>query len=287
MLHRAFQILTACFVFSCVDDAEPPPDTSATDDVTVPAEAPTEMTDDSMVGFLHPGERLVFKLGWGIITGAGRTVIETFPRENPSDDVRVRVLTESRGIVSTFYPLTNDSSSFIDPHTGRSQRIEITGREGGKETRSNTIFDYDEGIIKHTDEIRTDRSGTAKLADEPVYDIMVTVLKLRQSPMKVGEKRHVSVAFDDDIYEIELTALKEERIRVPAGRFDTIEIEPKQLGELKGFFRKGGEMHFWLSKGDDPQIVRMDFRVKIGTISSVLTKIETMKSDESDEDPRP
>ena len=243
------------------------------------------MTDSSATDFLRVGERLVFKLGWGIVYPAGQTTIETLAPEGPGAPVRVRVLTESRGLVRSLYPLENDSKSLIDPRTGRPQKIVISGRDGKRETSSTTEFDYEAGLVTHTDDIRPHKSGTAKLPEETVYDIMVTMLKVRESPMKPGEKRRVKIAFDDDIYDIELTAIENDRIKTPAGRFDAVLIEPKQMGELKGFFKRGGTMKFWISTGEKPQIVRMDFRMKIGTISSVLTAIETVSGEH--EDPRP
>jgi hypothetical protein len=238
------------------------------------ASTSSPMSASDPLSFLRPGEKLVFKLGWGLVSSAGETTIETFRRETPEDPARVRVLTESRGIVKTFYPLENDSTCYIDPETGRPQRIEITGRDGKRETKSTTIFDYEAGEVRHTDDIRPHRSGTAELPDEPVYDIMVTMLQVREWNLKPGDVRRVKIAFDDDIYDIELAAIEEDRVRTPAGRFDAILVQPRQLGEPKGFFAKGGSMKFWISRGDDPQIVRMDFRVKVGTISSTLVEVQ-------------
>jgi hypothetical protein len=51
-----------------------------------------------------------------------------------------------------------------------------------------------------------------------------------------------------------------------------------QLGELKGYFRKGGTMKFWLSTGENPQIVQIDLDTKIGTIRSKLASVEVSES---------
>ncbi len=46
--------------------------------------------------------------------------------------------------------------------------------------------------------------------------------------------------------------------------------------EHVGFFKKGGSLKVWISKGDRPQIVRLDTKLKFGTITAVLTKEETL-----------
>ena len=162
------------------------PSLRAADSVDAAAAAETSASDSvelsEAASFLRIGEKLVFKLSWGLVSGAGLTTIETLPPEGSDGLVRVRVTTESRGLVKALYPLQNDSTCYIDPKTGRPMRTEIEGHGGSRESRSTTIFDYEEGLVKHTDHVRPHRSGTAELPNETAYDIMVTMLKLRDNP---------------------------------------------------------------------------------------------------------
>lgn len=240
------------------------------------------------VEFLRPGETLVFKLGWGIFSSAGETVIET--GEIETDDgprIRVFVHTESKGIVDSIYPLSNDTVTLIDPATGRTLEITVDGKEGKKVTRAVTVFDYEAGKVIHTDENRPNRNGTIDIPEGLIYDLMVTIMRVRESEMKSGEKRHVQCIVEDDVYDLELVALREDRIKTGAGKFDCVVVEPKQLGELKGFFKKGGTMKYWISRGESQQIVRMDFKAKFGTFSATLQSIKKAPpSDSSDEKPK-
>jgi hypothetical protein len=52
------------------------------------------------------------------------------------------------------------------------------------------------------------------------------------------------------------------------------EIQLKQLGELKGFFKKGGTVKFFISQGENPQIVRIELGASAGTFVMQLEKIE-------------
>jgi hypothetical protein len=47
-------------------------------------------------------------------------------------------------------------------------------------------------------------------------------------------------------------------VKTPAGTFDAVVLEPKPVGTPVGFFKKGGSLKVWISKGDRPQIVRLD-----------------------------
>lgn len=218
----------------------------------------------------------MLRLSYGIITNAGETRFETVREDTPDGPrIHVKVSTTSKGIVETFYPLRNQSESIIDARTGRPLLIRTEGKEGKRTTSQTTVFDYDKGIVVHTDHIRPKRSGSAELPKDPVFDLMVTMMQAREWNMQVGEKRTVVCSFADEFYTLEVTALEEDEVKTPAGRFKAVVLEPKQVGELKGFFKKGGAMKFYISRGEHPQIVRLDMKTKVGTIVASLTEEQT------------
>jgi hypothetical protein len=244
----------------------------AADEAAPPADATGPMPPPPS-SFLRLGESVVLRLSYGLITNAGETRFETIPEDSPEGPrIRVKVSTTSRGIVETFYPLRNNSESLIDALNARPLYIQTEGTEGKRTTRQTTVFDYEKGIVEHTDHVRPHRSGTAELPDHPVFDLMVTMMQARTWDMKVGEKRTVVCSFADEFYTLEVTALEEDEIKTPAGRFKVIVLEPKQVGELKGFFKKGGGMKFYISRGERPQIVRLDMKTKVGTIVAALVE---------------
>lgn len=215
----------------------------------------------------------MLRLSYGIITNAGETRFETVPEETPEGSrIRVKVSTTSKGMVETFYPLRNYSESFIDAANARPLFIKTDGKEGKRTTSQTTVFDYEKGIVEHTDHVRPNRSGTAELPKDPVFDLMVTMMQARTWNMKAGDKRTVVCSFADEFYTLEVTALEEDEIKTPAGRFNVVVLEPKQVGELKGFFKKGGAMKFYISRGKRPQIVRLDMKTKAGTIVAALSE---------------
>jgi hypothetical protein len=232
--------------------------------------------DDARASFLHPGEVLVFRLSWGIFSNAGQLRIETTEEDSAEHGkrIRVRIHTKSKGLISAVFPVDSNADAFIDPATGRPLLIERSGKEGDRDTRTTTVYDYTAMRVKHTDHNRARRSGEADLPEEPAYDTFVVMMLARTWALKPGEKRTVYGSFEDDIYQLEATGLAEDRIKTPAGRFDVQEIELKQLGELKGFFKKGGTVRFFISKGENPQIVRIELGASAGTFVMQLEKVE-------------
>lgn len=252
-----------------------------------PAE-PAPAGPDAAATFLRPDEALEFRLGWGIFGNSGTTRIETTKvTVDGAARLKVHVVTKSRGFVDDLYPVANDSESLLDPADGRPLAIKVTGKAGKRDTKTETIFDYTKNEVRHTDTIRPGRSGTAVLPAEPAYDLMVAMLKTRAWNLKVGESRQVQISNEDEFFTIEVKAIEETKVKTPAGRFDAVVLEPKQLGELKGFFKKGGGLKIWVSKGDVPQVVRFDTKTKAGTISASLVKAGKVEAAETAETPTP
>lgn len=224
--------------------------------------------------FLRPGERLELRMSYGLLGTAGSTVIET-EREEATGHFRITVTTRSSGIVDTLYPINNDSESILEAGTGRPLLLKTKGKNGRRLTEKTTTFDYATGQAAHINAIRPQHSATVPLPQEPAYDLMVALLQTRGWGLQVGESRRLSCVNDTDFFTLEVTAVAEERIRTPAGTFDTVVLEPKPVGEPAGFFRKGGALKLWISRGPQPQIVRLDTKTRIGTIVAVLARAST------------
>ncbi|MFT3829373.1 MAG: DUF3108 domain-containing protein [Opitutaceae bacterium] len=236
---------------------------------------PTFATADA--AFLRPGERVQLRLGYGWFGTAGITTIDTVREEHPSGPrLRIHVATESRGIVDTLYPVANDSESILDAATGRPLTLTTKGKNGRRLTEKTTTFDYAAGQAVHVNAIRPQHNATVPLPPEPAYDLMVALLQTRDWRLKVGESRRIGCVNDKDFFTLEVTAIAEDRVKTPAGTFDAVVLEPKPVGDPVGFFKKGGALKVWVSRGDRPQIVRLDTKTKIGTVTALLAREETV-----------
>lgn len=228
--------------------------------------------------FLRLGEALQFRLSWGFFSNSGTTRIATQPViEDGKSRVKVHIVTKSRGVVNTLFPVLNDASSLIDPATARPIAIIVNGQAGKRKTSTETRFDYAKHEVRHTDTVKPDRNATTPLPAEPAYDLMVAALRTRAWNLKVGEARTIQISSAGEFYSVEVTAIAESKVKTPAGEFDAVVLEPKQLGEPKGFFKKGGALKIWVSRGEKPQVVRFDTKTIAGMVSAVLEKESTVE----------
>ena len=229
--------------------------------------------------FVRPGELIELRMSYGLLGTAGTTTIETFAAPSPAGPrFRIHVTTQSRGLVDTLYPIANDSESILDAATGRPLTLTTKGRSGRRLTEKLTTFDYEKGQAVHVNVVRPQHNTTVPLPAEPAYDLMVALLQTREWRLRPGESRRVQCVNDEEFFTIEVAATGTERVKTPAGTFNTIVLEPRPVGEPVGFFKKGGALKLWISTDERPQIVRMDTRMKIGTVVAVLTRTATAPS---------
>jgi hypothetical protein len=91
---------------------------------------------------------------------------------------------------------------------------------------------------------------------------------LRTIPLAVGETYSFDRYFRPDRNPVTIRVLRRERIRVPAGEFDAIVIQP--IIKSKGLFSENGHAEVWLSDDADHIMLQMKSGLKIGSLNLYL-----------------
>ncbi len=91
---------------------------------------------------------------------------------------------------------------------------------------------------------------------------------IRTVPLEVGKIYTFDRYFRPDRNPVTIKVLRRERVKVPAGEFDAVVIQP--IIKTKGIFSQEGEAQVWLS--DDPSriMLQMKSKLKIGSINLYL-----------------
>ena len=103
-------------------------------------------------------------------------------------------------------------------------------------------------------------------------DVLSIIYYVRTLDLKVGQKIDLDSYIDKHVYPLTMTVEKQEKIEVPAGKFDCLLLVPgKRPGsteELKG------EMWIWLSMDDRCLPVRIKSRAPLGSVRMELDKVK-------------
>lgn len=228
---------------------------------------------DDPAAILRPGESLTYRVGWGLLGKAGEMKISA--RSETVDGLpRVRIVTTSatRGMVRALYPFDGDAWILFDSATSRMLGGAAETKAGKKKTQASITFDHGKGEAIYTDHLRTKRSAIVPIpAGAPPVDFITALIQGRVWAMTPGQTRNAMVLFDDEFYPLQITAEREETISTPDGPRKAVLLVPRMLENPKGMFRRGGEIHVWVSADEKRLPLRFEVKLKVGTAYAVLT----------------
>ena len=93
---------------------------------------------------------------------------------------------------------------------------------------------------------------------------------VRTMDLEVGQTYTLNRYFRPDRNPVIVKVLRKETVKVPAGTFNTIVVQP--IIKSKGIFSEGGNANVWLSDDKDRVMVQMRVKLKVATISLQLTR---------------
>ncbi len=208
-----------------------------------------------------------YNLYWSGIK-AGEAVMEYV---ETSEGLAIRTHAVSTGFISIFYKVDDRAetvlyldgypkSSVLNISEGRHRKHKVTSFIQKTKETPQKIYFHD--ILK-------DEWEEYEL-DKPAYDPLSGFYAITQTPMQVGRTEYIKIFDSKKIFDAEINILEKENIRVPAGTFDTIKINP--IMKTEGLFVRKGKMYIWLT--DDERKIPVMFRskVKIGSFVAKLMK---------------
>lgn len=209
------------------------------------------------------GEKLTFAIRWGIITG-GYAHMEVREKINLAGRDTYRIVSQARSAAffDPFYKVRDVIESYMDAEHLHTVRYEQDINEGRYSKHSVIMYDHDNGYAFE--------DGYRFEVPRHVQDVLSSLYFLRTKDIKKGGVYEFDVGTGKENWPLVIKVHGRERIRVPAGRFDTIVVEPL-IREEEGIFKQAkGSLKVWLTDDERKMPVRMSSRIPIGSISAVL-----------------
>jgi hypothetical protein len=211
-------------------------------------------------------EKLMYDLSWnGIPVGRSEQEICDL-----GDTLKIVSLARSNDWLSTFFPVNDRTESVLDKighFPGRTRNFKMLFKEGRRVRDREIRFHPQEKYALFLDH----KSGEEiRIALEPeTFDIYSSFYYVRHQPLQPGKSLYINVLDSKKLHRIEIRVLRRERIKVPAGEFDTLVIEPmvKPVGVFEG--KRGA--YIWLTDDERRIPVKAQTKVKLGSVTAVLT----------------
>jgi hypothetical protein len=220
-----------------------------------------------------PGEAATYSVAFGRIKlGEARLTVQDIETIDGREVVRTS-LTVDGG--PPFYRIENDFSSWIDTERFRSIRFERRIREGPRRTRDRYELDPVAGVFtaeSWSEDLEAYESSTFEEGGpmpEDAIDEIAFLFLVRTLILEPGDESRMERYFKPQSNPIVVRVLGREEIRVPAGRFHTIVVEPI-IPELE-VFREDRKPRVWISDDERRIIVKVETLTIVGAVALNLT----------------
>ena len=208
-----------------------------------------------------PGERLVYDVKFGALD-VGDAVMEV----NGVEQVRGRDTYHVKFTVKggTFFYKVNDRyESWIDTISLVSLRHHQQIDEGSYERERKYEISPERGVYQENEK------PEQPTVPEPLDDGSFFFF-LRSIPLEVGQTYTFDRYFKPDRNPVTVNVVRRERIKVPAGTFESIVLHPTI--KAKGVFGEGGQAEIWLADDSSRVMLQMKSKLKFGSLNLYLKK---------------
>lgn len=225
-----------------------------------PTPSPTPETQTQRQRPFRVGETLKYSVGWGGITGGYVTIsIPDIINYDGHDVYQVLVEAESVGIVAVFYSLEYLLESLIDTEGLFSRRYWTRQHENGDYRERQYRFDQERNTVYHND--------TTYYITYGIQDEVSAVYYVRTLDLEVGTPVYLNLYAKRQNWRVKCEVLTTETLKVKAGTFDTIVVEPEL--NFDGIMKKG-KIRAWFTTDEHRIPVQVKSKIAIGAITMEL-----------------
>jgi hypothetical protein len=219
----------------------------------------------------QPGEKLTYTISWSNVFSAGTAVLEVKQETSADGGDVLRFVSTARsiGAVDKFYTVRDNVQSLVDYRTLRSISYDMSSAHSKKRKQRKLLFDHDKGTVTYT----ADGNAVTENIKENTQDALSSVYYLRTAPEFIEGKSIVVDIYDSGKnWAVEIQVLGRERIKTPAGEFNTIKV--RTYPKYEGVFMHKGEIFMWLTDDSRRIPVLMKSSITIGSIMATLTDMK-------------
>ena len=159
------------------------------------------------------------------------------------------------------YRVNDRYESWIDTRTGNALRYRQDQQEGKRDVERTFEFFPERAVY-------TENGGPEQPSVKNPLDDASFIYFVRSIPLNVGETYSFERYFIPDRNPVTIRVLRRERIRVPAGEFDAVVIQP--IIKSRGLFSEDGHAEIWLSDDENHIVLQMKSRLKVGSLNLYL-----------------
>lgn len=224
------------------------------------------------------GEKVIHEMSY-FAAKAGLLTMEIKPMAQVNQRLSYHFFVglKSSGLFSNFYSVDDNVNTFLDYEELVPHALKISIKESGKLAQSQSYFDFQTNKASFWEKKYTEKSGEEERKFS--WDILPYsqnafsgLYYMRIFDWQVGKEIAFQVAEDKKNVIFKGKAIAEETLDTEAGKFKTFKIKASILS--RGALTQTGDVFLWITNDDRKYIVRIEAKIKIGTIVSEVIEIK-------------
>ena len=208
------------------------------------------------------GEKMEYEVKFGFVR-VGNAHMEVVGLDN----LRGRAVWHTAFYVrggNFMYRVNDVYESWMDAETLSSLRFVQELEEGGKDTERRFEIYPERSIFVQTNKKPPKEEPSVS---QPLDDGSFLYF-LRTIPLEVGKTYDFNRYFRPDRNPVRIRVLRKERVKVPAGTFNAVVVQP--VIKTKGIFSENGHAEVWLSDDDRHIMLQLKSALSFGSLNLYL-----------------
>ncbi|KPK81933.1 MAG: hypothetical protein AMS25_04295 [Gemmatimonas sp. SM23_52] len=207
------------------------------------------------------GERFDYRVKFGPLK-VGKAFMEVARIDTVAGHPTYHLISVIQGS-TPFYRLDDRQESWLDVYQLASRRYLQDSHQGSYTRFREYELDLENGTYTRND-------GASDSIPANALDQASFVYFLRTVPLEVGATYEWNRYFRFDRNPVILRVLRRERVKVPAGEFSTIVVQP--IIKTRGIFSEGGEAEIFITEDELRMPVKVKSKLAVGSVTLELTE---------------
>jgi hypothetical protein len=226
---------------------------------------------------IKPRPEFVFPVGQSYVYGGQWRIfnagIATLRMEKAGQENRIVASADAAGTVALLYHVQDRLESFFDPTNFCSRNTSRHVEEGFRRVDTNITFDYAhrKAVFDQKNLKKNETKHEEHEIPNCVTDMLSAIYYVASLPLEPGRTFSFPLNDGGESVDVNVHVEAREQIKIPAGTFNTVRIQPEAA---KGLVRDKGKLWIWYTDDAAHVPVQMRARMSWGTLTFQLVRID-------------
>ena len=211
-----------------------------------------------LFSIIYP-EKFIYSVGFRFLNVGQATISSTIQDDS---SININTLIESNKFLDKLYRVRDQIDLVVDANDYSLKKIEKNIIEGQWKQSYTAQIDSDGNIISEDNLIQNNKL---------LFDPISVLYSLRNKDLKLNDKYEYHILGENEIKFLTTEVMNNERVKVPAGKYNCIKVIPYS-NNGKNIFKENGYMTVWFSNDNKKIPVKIELKTNIGNLVLKLKK---------------